>query len=141
MSENEPRSWVIEMEPGTPILSANNRMDRYARNRRTQDLRDRIGALVACRYKLPRIGKADITVEYFPPPRLKRLRHPFASECISDSDNLAPTGKALVDGIVACGIFPSDSKRYVRSVRLMVNEETHPRGFLRVTITEVGESQ
>jgi hypothetical protein len=42
-----------------------------------------------------------------------------------------------MSGIVACGIFPSDSKRYVRSVRYVLSEETHPRGLLRVTIAEV----
>jgi hypothetical protein len=129
------------MEPGTPIISANNRLNRYARNRQVQDLKDRIGALARCRYGLPAIGKADITVEYLSPPRLTRMRHPFASDCISDSDNIAPTGKALVDGLVACGIFRSDSKRYVRSVRYVLAEETHPRGLLRVHITEVGGPQ
>jgi hypothetical protein len=122
---------VLELPPGTPILSANHRMDRYARNRRTQELKDKITAIIRCRRELPPIGRADITVEYLSPPRLKRLRHPFASDCISDSDNIAPTGKALADGIVACGIFPSDSKRYVRSVRYVLSEETHPPKCLR----------
>ena len=124
------------MEPGTPIISANHRLNRYALNRQVQDLKDRIGGLIACRHRLPRITAADIVVEYVSPPRLRHLRHPLASDCILDADNIAPTGKALVDGIRACGILPADSKRYVRSVRYILADETHPRGLLRVHITE-----
>jgi hypothetical protein len=140
MSENEPRSWVIEMEPGTPIISANHRMNRYALNAQVQDLKDRIGKFIAYRDKVPPIGRADIVVEYISPPRRRKDRHPFASDCITDNDNLAPTAKALVDGIAAAGVVPADTKRYVTS-RCVLADETHPRGLLRVTITEVGEPQ
>jgi hypothetical protein len=134
------RTWTIELPPGTPIISGNNRLDRYAKNRRTQELKDKAGAIARCRVQIPPLRRADITVTYLSPPRLRRLRHPLASDAISDSDNLAPTGKALVDGIVACGIFPSDSKRYVRRVTYELAEETHPRGLLRVHITEVTDA-
>jgi hypothetical protein len=130
-----PRTFVIDMEPGTPIISANNRLNYYARNRLTQELKAKIGAVA--RGKIPPLGRADITVTYFSPPRLKRMRHPLASDAISDSDNIAPTGKALVDGIVKAGVFRTDSKKCVREVTYILAKETHPRGLLRLTITEV----
>jgi hypothetical protein len=134
-----PRTWTITLEPGTPILSANARADRYTRNRVTQDLKDKIAAIAACRLKLPaeHIGRADITVRYASPPRLRRLRHPLASDCVTDPDNVAPAGKALVDGLVKCGIWPGDSKKWIRKVTYELAPETHPRGLLTVTITEV----
>lgn len=128
------------MPPGTPIISANSRMDRYSRNRLTQELKDKIGAIAACRMKLreQNLGRCDITVEYLSPPRLRRDRHPFASDAIADSDNLAPTGKALVDGLVKeARIWPDDNKRWVRRVTYELAQETHYRGLLRVIITEV----
>jgi hypothetical protein len=130
-----PRTWVIEMEPGTPVISANHRMNRYALNRRIKDLHDRIGKFIRYRDKVPPLGRADITVEYFSPPRLKRLRHPLASDCITDEDNLYPTAKALVDGIVRAGVLKNDTKHYARS-RCVLADETHPRGLLRIHITE-----
>lgn len=136
---DQPRSWVIDLTPGTPILSANSRLHRYARNRRTQDLKEQI-RLLALNAGIPRLERADIEVLYFSPPRLVRQRHPLASDCITDHDNLAPTAKALVDGVVKAGVLRADTKRYVRSWCGLA-EQTHDRGLVRVTITEVGEPQ
>ena len=41
------------MEPGTPIISANHRLNRYALNRQVQDLKDRIGGLIRARTGCP----------------------------------------------------------------------------------------
>jgi hypothetical protein len=128
------------------IISANNRLDRWKKNALTRDLQAK--AADAVKRQMPRpppvIGLADITVEYLSPPRLKRMRHPFASDCISDSDNIAPTAKALIDGLIKkAHMWPSDSKKYVRETSYILARETHPRGLLRIYITEVerpGES-
>ena len=128
------RTFTIEMPPGTALISANNRLDRYSRNDLTQDIKAKVAAIAR---GIPPLGRSDVTVEYLSPPRLKRDRHPFASGVITDADNMAPTGKALVDGLVKCGVFPTDTKRCVRQVTYRLAGETHPRGLLRVTITEV----
>jgi crossover junction endodeoxyribonuclease RusA len=131
------RTWTLELREGTPIITANNRLDRWTKNALTQALKAQVKELA--RKELPKIARADIAVEYFSPPRLKRMRHPLATECISDSDNVSPTAKALIDGIVKAGIFPSDSKKYVRQVTYILAPETHPRGLLRIHISEVAE--
>ena len=132
-----PRSWTIEMPPGTPIVTGNNRLDRYERNRRIQVLKDKIAAIAWCRLKIPQLGPVEITTTYYSPPRLKRQRHPFASEAISDHDGIAPTSKALIDGLVACGVLRGDTKRWVRSGTCVLADETHPRGQVVLTITEL----
>lgn len=135
------RTWTLTLPEGTPIISGNNRLHYHAKNRLTKDLHAKVADAV--RRQMPRgvhvAGPVDITVEYASPPRLKRLRHPLASDCISDSDNIAPTGKACADGIVKAGLFPSDSKKYVRRVTYILAEETHPRGLVRIHISEVAE--
>jgi hypothetical protein len=136
-----PRTWTLTLPEGTTIISGNNRLDRWTKNRLIKDLH----ALVADAVKrqmgrpVPPVGPVEITTEYASPPRLKRMRHPFASACILDNDNIAPTGKACADGIVKAGIWPSDSKKYVRKTSYILAPETHPRGLLRVHIAEVIE--
>lgn len=134
--ESGPRTWVLELPEGTSIVSGNNRLNRYARNDRIQALKQKTRVAVL-RAKIPPLGRADIEVRYFSPPRLKRLRHPFASDAISDSDNISPTGKACADGIVLAGVFVSDAKKRVRRVISELDDATHPRGLVRITITEV----
>jgi crossover junction endodeoxyribonuclease RusA len=129
------RTWTLELPPGTPILSANHRMHRYAAARRIKELN--AAAILLTRVaKLPVIGRATVLVLYLPPPRLKRDRHPLASDRIEDSENLAPTSKAVVDGLVRGGVFASDSRKYVPRVAYEVLAETHPRGLVRIVITE-----
>lgn len=128
------RSWVIELPPGTPILTANDRLNRYAANRQVRDLKRLMITLTAL-HRVPPVDGAVIVVEYQPPPRLKKHRHPLASARIEDNDNLAPTAKALVDGLVKAGVLVGDSrKRVTSSTRLLA--DTHPRGQVRVHITE-----
>ena len=130
------RTWTLEFPAGMAILTANHRMHRYAAARRIRELNDAAIKLARVK-KLPPIGRADIVVEYLPPPRLRKDRHPLASDRIEDSENLQPTAKALVDGLVRAGVFRNDSRRYVRRVPCEVLEQTHPRGLVRVRITEV----
>ena len=131
-----PRTWTIEFEPGTPILTANQRMHRYARNDRTQELKVKT-AMLAKRMRIPALERADVTTWYASPPRQKAQRHPLASDALDDSDGLAPTGKACLDGLVLGGVFVTDRKRCVRRTTCELAGETHPRGQLCVIITEV----
>jgi hypothetical protein len=131
-----PRTWTIELPAGTPILTANHRMNRYAAQRRINDLQD-VAIQLALLHQLPAIGYATVLAQYNPPPRRMKDRHPLASDRIEDSENLQPTAKALVDGLRKAGVWPSDSRKYVRHVTCEVLPETHPRGQVTVTITEV----
>lgn len=134
------RTWTLELPAGTPILTANHRMNRYAANTRIKDLKKAITDMAMVQ-RLPVIGRCDVLVEYLPPPRRRRDRHPFASERIEDGDNLYPTSKALVDGLAACGTFGgADSRRRVPQSTCRVLPQTHPRGLVRIHLTEVGDS-
>ena len=131
-----PRVFVIDIPPGTPIVGGNNRQDRWSKNARVHELKE-AAAVLARKQRIPPLGQCDITVAYESPPRLKAKRHPLASDCITDSDNIAPTGKALVDGLVQAGLWASDGRKRVRSVRYELSPQTHPRGRLVLTITEL----
>lgn len=133
------RTWTVELPPGTEILSANHRMNRYAAQRRINALQG-VAIQLATKYKLPAIAHATVLVTYEPPPRLTKDRHPLASQRIEDSENLQPTAKALVDGLVKAGVFPAgDSRKRIDWVTCVLLPETHPRGLVRLTITEVTE--
>ncbi len=131
-----PRTWVLEFPAGMELLTANNRLSRYPKARVTKALREQ-GWGAAMRHRLPRIECATIHVTYLPPPRRRKDRHPFASERIEDSENLAPTGKHLVDGIVDAGVFASDSRKHVRRVTCELLPGSCPRGQVTLHITEV----
>jgi hypothetical protein len=118
------------------ILTGNNRLSRYPKARLVKELRQQ-GWAAAKRLKLPRIERAEIRVTYLPPPRRVQDRHPLASARIEDGENLAPTSKALIDGIVSAGVFASDSRKHVRRVSNELLEGTDPRGQVCVHITEV----
>ena len=131
-----PRTFTIELPPGTPILTGNSRLNRYERNRITQGLKNAV-IVLARRDRIPPVGRCDITVEYATPPRRRKDRHPLAAEAITDADNIAPTAKACADGLTAAGVLPrGDASAHVRSVRCVLADETHPRGVVRVIIAE-----
>lgn len=131
------RQWVIDIPPGTTIIPTNHRLNPYLRNRLNKGLHEVIADLMLV-HRLPRLELADITLTYNPPPRLKRLRHPMASARIDDSDGLYLTAKALVDGLTKAGVFASDTIKHIpRAPACQVLPETHPRGHLILTVTEV----
>ena len=134
---SQPRSWTIELPPGTPILTANDRLNRYAAQREINRLKG-VAIQVARRARLPAISRAAVLLTYAPPPRLVRYRHPLASQRIEDSENLQPTAKALVDGLVKAGVFPAgDSRKHVAWVNCVLLPEVHLRGLLTLIITEI----
>jgi hypothetical protein len=139
--EREPsplpgRTFTLEFPPGMEILTGNNRLSRYPKARVTKALREQ-GWAQAKRLKLPRLERAEICVTYLPPPRRVQDRHPLASARIEDGENLGPTSKALIDGIVSAGVFASDSRKHVRRVSNELLDGTCPRGQVVLHIVEV----
>ena len=135
----EPRTWTIELPPGTPILTANNRMGPFARNRRVQHIREVTGQILMCRRLPEPFPLAAVLVEYASPPARKADRHPLAAQAIRDADNIAPTAKACIDELVRAKVLPTDARRCVRSVTYRLADQPHPRGVVRITLTEVAE--
>jgi crossover junction endodeoxyribonuclease RusA len=111
--------YVIELPPGLPLLNANQRLHWAVRNRHTQDIKDHAWAR-AKQAKVPVLGRVAITVEYQPPDRRRR-----------DADNLAPTGKAAIDGLVLAGVLPDDDSKHVTAVSYQIGE---PFPFGRIVI-------
>ena len=132
----KPRAWTVVFPPGMEILTGNNRLSRYPKARVVKALREQ-GWAQAKRLGLPRLERAEIHVTYLPPPRRLQDRHPLASARIEDGQNLDPTSKALIDGIVSAGVLRSDSRKYVRRVSNELLEGTCPRGQVVLHITEV----
>lgn len=130
------RSWTIRMPPGIDIVTGNNRLHYHAKNKRIAELH-RAVATLAAKQRIPQLGVVEITVTYHSPPRRRADRHPFSSDAITDHDGIAPTSKALIDGLVDCGVLRADTKRWVRPPLNRLADQTHPRGQVVITITEV----
>lgn len=140
-SADTARTWTLKFEPGMSILTSNNRLSRYPKAAEVKRLSN-IALVKAIEEHLPCIEYADVLVEYQPPPRRIRDRHPFASERVEDAGALAPTGKALIDGLTRAGVFgangrKSDSRKHVRREIYELLPGTHPRGRVILRITEI----
>ena len=122
----DPRTWTIACPPGMELLTGNSRLSRYPRARLIKTLKG-IGWALVLSNRLPRIERVDVAAEYRPPAH----RHPLASAMIRDADNMAPTVKALIDGI-----FPQDSVKHVRRVSYEFGPKSE-RGQVLLHITEV----
>lgn len=118
------RTWTLELPAGLPLLSLNGREHWAARHRKAQALKKAAWA-VALQAKIPRLERVSVVAEYQPPD----LRH-------RDGDNIAPSAKAAVDGLVAAGILPGDDKRYVTGTYCTIGT-LYPKGRLVLTLTEV----
>jgi crossover junction endodeoxyribonuclease RusA len=118
---------VLELPPGLPILSLNGRQHWAQRNRDTQAIKKAAWAK-ALAAKVPPLARVTITVEYQPPDRRRR-----------DPDNLAPTGKAAIDGLVAAKVLPDDNSEHVTAVRYIIGEpyKLHPRGRIVIRVREL----
>jgi len=80
---------------------------------------------MALKAKVPRLERVSVVVEYQPRDRRER-----------DADNISPSGKAALDGIVAAKVLADDSKTYVTGVRCTIGEP-YPLGRLVLHLTEV----
>lgn len=130
----EPRTFVIEFPPGMELLTANSRLSRYPRARLIKSLRG-IGWGHAKKCRVPQLGPATVEVFYHPPAG----RGPLCSARIHDADNIAPTAKALIDGIAQSGVWPRDSAQHVRRVSYEFGPKSK-RGQVVMRITEVATS-
>lgn len=126
--------YIISLEPwGSPPLSLNKRLH-WAREAR---LKKDIGLLVksrALRGHIPPSDHIDVWLRW--QPKTKRRR---------DGDNVYPTIKAAVDGLVAAGIVPDDHTGHVthRPLEILPREkgQTISRLWLCIHIpTEEGEA-
>lgn len=119
---NEKPDWTIEMPPGIKVMNANDRGHWAPRHRLTRTWRQ-TALVLARKAKLPRLEQACIIVEYYPPTRRTR-----------DEANLAPTAKAIVDGLVEAGLLPDDNTAYLTGPYPKISSELRPKGQMLVHI-------
>lgn len=93
--------WQLPLSFTRPPLTLNQRSHWAVKARRTAQIVDEV--IVRCRAaKLPALTYATVTLHYSPPDNRRR-----------DVDNLVPTSKACLDGIVRAGALTDDSPEYV----------------------------
>ena len=121
----EPRTWTLELPPGTALLNANQRLHWAERGKRVRVIRNAAWVL-ARQQKIPQIDKATVLVTYRPQPSTRRR----------DAGNLAPSAKAAIDGLTDAGVWPDDNSEHVLSETYVIGEMI-PGSQLVLTITEV----
>lgn len=111
------QAYVLRLNvPAAQLLTANQRYHWAEQSRRVKALK--LLAQYGTRSYLNRglwspVPAADITVHLRWPDRRRR-----------DPANWAPTGKALVDGVVAAGLLPDDDWRHVTGPDIRIDMES-----------------
>ena len=107
------------------LLTANQRMHWALKANRTRYIRDTSAAWTS-RYKGPKPATPCRCIVTFGFPDKRRR----------DSQNLQPTAKAIVDGLVDAGLIPDDSTTYLVGVdtRIVHTEDVRP-GRIAVLVT------
>ncbi len=104
-------------------LTLNQRLQHMHKARITRVLRDNVTILAS---QLPRMGRVEVTLHYAPPDKRRR-----------DQDNLVPTSKACVDGIVRAGIVKDDSPEYIDHKMPVIDDPNAGRGRLYLLVREI----
>lgn len=114
---NEKLVWTSRTLPiaRAYLLTANDKMHWTERSRLTMQLRQwgcllgREGEGVARLH----LTRARVEFEFAYPDRRRRDRH-----------NLAPTVKALMDGLIDAGLLPDDADRYLDGPHTLIADKT-----------------
>lgn len=98
------RSWTLVVDCcGRPVLS-NNRLHHYVKAQQIKPWRE-AGCVLARKAQVPRLRSVHIDVW----GRYPNRKTP-------DVDAVAPTLKAVLDGIVDAGVIPDDKPPFVESI-------------------------
>ena len=127
MTGIQPRTWRLEFPPRQKLLNMNDRLHFRAKAAITRQLRGD-ACWLARVWKVPALRRARVDFIYEPPRRGRR-----------DSDNWAPTVKALVDGIVDAGVLPDDDTKHLDGPYKHITDEPFPGGRVVLIITELPE--
>lgn len=100
--------FMIGLNMRRPPLSLNGREHWSVRNRITQDVKRAAWALVK-QAKVPTMDAVILELVWFKGDNRR-----------ADADNMAPTLKAMQDGLVLAKVLPDDSGDRVLSVRMSV---------------------
>jgi len=118
------RSWEAILPPGLKLPSLNDRVHWSARNSMFQSVKKAAWAMIR-NARVPALSRVTVLLVFDPPDRRRR-----------DADNLAGALKACCDAMVAAGVVPDDSSRYVARASCEISETIRPGGRVRFIITE-----
>jgi Holliday junction resolvase RusA-like endonuclease len=114
---------VVTFPPPAALISMNGRQHHMAKARLTKSWRG--AAFTAA-------SLADVEPQF---PSFVRVTFPVKDNRRRDSDNPAPTTKAIVDGLREAGVWPDDSTEWVETLgsrfekgATVVRVEIIPRG-------------
>ena len=110
-----------------PFLNANHRPHWAARARDTRAWREAAWANARSKNLTPRAARAHVTVVFHHADRRRR-----------DVGNLAPTAKAIVDGLTDAGLWPDDSDAHLVGPDLRTGEPW-PRPGVEMLIEDAKE--
>jgi Holliday junction resolvase RusA-like endonuclease len=120
----EPRILRIELPPGLPTLSANDRRHFMERSKKTEKLRSEAYKAARAQPFLP-FSRVRIRCIFRAPDKRKR-----------DVANLYPSFKACVDGIVDAGVIKDDHDGIVREFSIVRGENYPKKGQLIIEVIE-----
>jgi Holliday junction resolvase RusA-like endonuclease len=119
------REWVLTLPYLAPPLTLNQRMHWAPRNRITQEIKQAVYVL-AHGVNLPQdLERVTVTLHWRPATNRKR-----------DNDNLAPTLKAAIDGLVWYGLVQDDNTDHLTSATVI--DPTGKPGRVYVIVRELG---
>lgn len=98
-------AWCMRMSWTEPPLSMNKRYHHHARARITKEIRDE----TLLRARFAKLDKGCTKV------RITLVWHPVGNRR-RDAINLAPTLKAIEDGLVDYGLVPDDTPEFIEPV-------------------------
>jgi hypothetical protein len=129
MDDDGPRKWRILLPYRNPPLTANMRFSHWSQERRLQQKLSRDVRLLARSMKIPRLRAVTAELVFLPGTNRRR-----------DADNIAPTLKPALDGLVAARVLRDDSADVVlrasQRVVLLRDDPTgkkHARLYLMIT--------
>lgn len=97
--------WSLHLPYPRPPLSLNDRMHWAQRNRISRQIKDDVQILARATRVGTGLARVWVGLTWVPPDRRRR-----------DTDNMAPTLKACIDGLTAYGLVPDDDSAHVRSM-------------------------
>jgi Holliday junction resolvase RusA-like endonuclease len=123
------RSWTITLPAGTKLLSANELRQVKHWSHYSGTIRNlrREANVLACKARIPKnLQQVKIKAIFHPPDNRRR----------DSTQNLFPSVKAAIDGLVDAGVIKDDNDKIVVSLE-MVRGENVKRGQLVLEIIEV----
>ena len=97
-------AYTMTFPSTMPLLNQNDRLHWAVKNKKVQEIKG-ISTTLARSQGIPLLERVEIESIYHPRDRRRR-----------DCDNLSPTVKAIIDGLVGAGVLPDDNSRYVEAI-------------------------